>query len=118
MNGYPEVKSRLALRSLHTKNYTKIPIVNMAATKEAMTAPKEKVAPVKAALGGMTLGSSVEVGLKVGSDGIVGIMVGSAVVGTSLGVIVGESVLTTGAAVGDEVGKRVGSAVSMHFFPL
>ena len=112
---YPEVKSCLALRSLHTKNYMKIPRVNMVTT-ETMAAPIDAVAPAKAVLGG--LGSSVEVGAKVGSDGTVGVMVGSAVVGASLGVIVGDSVLTTGAAVGEEVGKRVGSAVSMHFFPL
>lgn len=83
--------------------YMKIPRVNMAITEEAMTAPKDVVAPAKAVLGG------------VGSGMIVGIMVGSA---ASLGVIVGDSVLTTGAAVGDEVGNRVGSAVAVHLSPL
>ena len=96
--------------------YMKTPMVNMATTEETIATPKGMVVPAKAALGG--LGSSVEVGPNVGSDGIVGVMVGSAVVGASLGVMVGESVLTTGAAVGDAVGKSVGSAVSTHFFPL
>ena len=105
--GIPRVKSCLALGSLHTKNYMKIPRVNMVTT-ETMAAPIDAVAPAKAVLGG--LGSSVEVGAKVGS--------GITMVGASVGATVGESVLTTGAGVGEAVGKSVGSAVSTHFFPL
>lgn len=77
-------------------------------TTETMAAPTDTVAPAKAVLGG--LGSSVEVGAKVGS--------GITMVGASVGATVGESVLTTGAGVGEAVGKSVGSAVSTHFFPL
>ena len=97
--------------------YRKKPRVNMAATEWTRAAPRDILAPAKAALGGV--GCSVtKVGPIVGSVGMVGVVVGSALVGASLGVIVGEAVATTGAAVGDAVGKRVGVAVSLHFLPL